>query len=130
MQRPQKLTILLIFWFISGIIGLIGAAIIAIAIGLLFGYELEGKHPNILIRDLIILTLVLLISFLELKVTYNLWKGHDSSRLLKILAILSLLSIPFGTALGIATFLILRSQEVKTFLTSKQNLPLPQQPLQ
>ena len=117
MKKPLKLKIILILW------GFIGA-IWTIVLGglLLYGtYQvLLGISPNPFPYNIIILLVVLAFvipGVILVKTCNTLWHGNNKGDLaLNVFAGFGLLSFPIGTLLSIATFMIMRDSEVKTYL--------------
>lgn len=122
-MRPKKLTILLSFWAVITIIELL--------IFLVMLYNKQNYYFNILppekrieysstfITLFGIPLLGIIFILFQSYIIWALWRGINRVNWLFAFAILNLLSIPIGTALGIATIVILRSKEVKAYFKIK-----------
>lgn len=129
MKIPTNLKIILIIW---SILGLIYITVIGGILLIGFFQLIIGKSPNPFPFNIIVYLIVfiaLLLGIYLLKVCYYLWHGQSNAQFpLRIFAGISLLNIPFGTVLGIATFIILSRIDVETFLnkgkppTTKENI--------
>lgn len=109
---PQNLKILLVVWYIEDVlIWLSGLYIIFIALSGDKIWTLRGIYICISI-------IILLIAFELLSAIKDTWKGKRKNvRALKVYSVVvGILSIPFGTILGIATFIILGKPKVKEYL--------------
>jgi hypothetical protein len=119
-----------ILWIIWGALALFAGLVIAfilIGAGLIANIESGDAEP------LGILTIIaaafagffLILSLPDIIVGIGIMKRKEWARILGfVLAALNLLSIPFGTALGIYTLYVLLSPETQE-LFSKSNAPVP-----
>lgn len=123
MNRPAKLSILMSFWFLEGIIILIVSIWGFVSIyNFSLGFGLLERYKSHFAFQASLMFFLFLFASSQLWISYQIWKGQNYSRVLKVLSILHLLSIPFGTALGIATLIIMNSQEVKYFLQANKKV--------
>ncbi len=115
MNPPKKLKILLLIWTIYLVLSLI------IPIVLVFEFMKDAIFGS-LTNGLVVLYAIIFIVVFALQIAFikhlrKLWKGTTSNDLfLRVMAGLQLLSFPFGTALGVGTYIILHDIEVRTYL--------------
>jgi hypothetical protein len=108
-----------ILWIIFGSLSLLGAMILfMILFGVSFIPDMGEVAPGILrIVGFTVSTFLALLGFPKIIGGIGLLKGHEWGRILiLVLSFLSLINIPFGTALGIYSMIILfNPQTVKLF---------------
>lgn len=120
-MRPRKLTVLLLSWIILDLLCLI--LIVYLLSGWLYFYfsvippEVFEKAKVHTMFNGVLLIFYLLYIFIQLFVVWRIWKGNAKMVFwLKVFAWVMLFGFPFGTILGIATLILLRSKEVKLWI--------------
>ena len=114
-----------ILWIVWGAVGLIiGLFVASLLIGAGLIAKIEGGEPEALSILTIIATFItglfLILSLPDIIVGIGILKHQQWGRILGfILAALNLLSIPFGTALGIYTLYVLLSPEGQAIFEGK-----------
>ena len=115
-----------ILWIVWGAVGLIiGLFVASLLIGAGLIAKIEGGEPEALSILTIIATFItglfLILSLPDIIVGIGILKHQQWGRILGfILAALNLLSIPFGTALGIYTLYVLLSPEGQAIFEGKK----------
>ncbi|UCE17702.1 MAG: hypothetical protein JSV84_12565 [Gemmatimonadota bacterium] len=115
-----------ILWIVWGAMGLIiGLFVASLLIGAGLIAKIEGGEPEALSILTIIATFItglfLILSLPDIIVGIGILKHQQWGRILGfILAALNLLSIPFGTALGIYTLYVLLSPEGQAIFEGKK----------
>ena len=115
-----------ILWIVWGALGLIiGLFVASLLIGAGLIAKIEGGEPEALSILTIIATFItglfLILSLPDIIVGIGILKHQQWGRILGfILAALNLLSIPFGTALGIYTLYVLLSPEGQAIFEGKK----------
>ncbi|MHB8053753.1 MAG: hypothetical protein ACYDH3_00660 [Candidatus Aminicenantales bacterium] len=103
-----------ILWIVFGAMSLLAAALIfTLLMGVSFIPEIEAPAPGILrFIGFFIGAFLALLSLPKILGGWGLLKGQEWGRILTlIVSFLSLLNIPFGTALGIYSIIILMNKE-------------------
>jgi hypothetical protein len=103
-----------ILWIVFGAMSLLAAAIMfTILMGVSFIPDIESPAPGILrFVGFFIGSFLALLGLPKIIGGWGLLKGHEWGRILTlIVSFLSLLNIPFGTALGIYSIIILMTKE-------------------
>ena len=115
-----------ILWIVWGALGLlIGLIVAAVLLGAGLIAKIESGEPEALGILTIIATMVagffLLFSLPDIIVGIGIMKHQQWARILGfIVAALSLLSVPFGTALGVYTFYVLLSPETQALFEGQK----------
>jgi hypothetical protein len=108
-----------ILWIIFGSLSLLGALILyMILFGVSFIPDMGDIAPGILrLVGIVLSTFIALLGLPKIIGGIGLLKGHEWGRILiLVVSFLSLINIPFGTALGIYSMIILfNPQTVKLF---------------
>jgi len=107
-----------ILWIIFGCFSLLGAAaLFLILFGVSFIPDLDTIAPGILrVAAVLLSSFMMLLGIPKIIGGIGLLKGREWARILVlIVSFLSLLSIPFGTALGIYSIVVLFNKETVKF---------------